>query len=262
MSVRLVTRADDAGTTRTTNRAIRAAARDGIVRNVSLMAPAPEIEHAAETLLELGETIDFGLHVTLVCEWQNLRWGPVSDPSAVGSLLRRDGTMSPTVSDLNLLRPRMEELLLEVEAQYDRLRSLGFTLRYLDEHLGVGAINGLGEQLERFAAGKGLVCDRSLHDSRRLVDLPGWHGPAEHPGTELADFLAGVPAGTYLLVGHPGFKEEEMQLLRLPGHEAGEAALMRNRDRRMFMDIEIVDYCQNVGIELLRYSELGTSTPP
>ena len=42
-SIRLVTRADDAGLNKTVNRAIRSAANDGIVRNISLMAPAPAI---------------------------------------------------------------------------------------------------------------------------------------------------------------------------------------------------------------------------
>lgn len=256
-SLRLVTRADDAGTNRTTNRAILASVREGIARNVSLMAPAPHIEHAAETLLGLADEIDFGLHVTLTAEWQNLRWGPVSDPSSVRSIMRRDQTFPASVADFNLLHPDIDEIMVEVAAQYDRLVGLGFKLSFLNEHMMIGTLPSLGERLNEFARERELVSDRQLVESDRLATLPGWSGPGEHPGTELADHLSGIESGTHLLVGHPGYKEEEMQRLRMPGHAAGEAALQRNRERRMFMDIEIVDYCQNTRIELLRYTDLG-----
>ena len=85
--IRLVTRADDAGLNLTSNKAIRASVRQGIVRNVSLLAPGPYIEHAAETLGDLAGQADFGLHLCLTAEWANLRWGAVSDPKNVTSVL-------------------------------------------------------------------------------------------------------------------------------------------------------------------------------
>jgi hypothetical protein len=57
-------------------------------------------------------------------------------------------------------------------------------------------------------------------------------------------------------VGHPATKDEDLHRLRHPGQSQGVEALKRNRQRRMFMDIEIVDYCENVGIERVRYSQL------
>jgi hypothetical protein len=255
-AIRLVTRADDAGLNGTANRAIRSAAKDGIVRNISLMAPAPEIEDAAEVLLPLADKVDFGLHVTLTSEWESPRWGPVTEATAVGSVLRRDNTFHVAVSDLSESSPNLDELMTEVAAQYERLAGLGFTLRYLDEHMFVGDVPGLSERLLAFAEEKKLVCDRSLREGGTLAFLPGWDGPGEHPGTELADHLAGVAAGTYLLVGHPGTKDDEMQRLHPPGQRPGRVATLRNRERRMFMDIEIVDYCENVAISLTRYSAL------
>lgn len=254
--VRLLTRADDAGMNRTANRAILAAAEKGIVRNISVMAPTPEVEDAASILLKLQDTVDFGLHITLTAEWNTLRWGPVADTDAVDSLLLEDGTFPTDCDGLAKLSPDVDQMMSEVDAQYELLSDLGFPLKYVDEHMGVGQVAGLHERLVAFAAEKNLIYDRALRESGTFTRLPGWDGPGEHPGTELADHLASLESGTYIIVGHPGNKTDEMEYVRKDGQARGEVMMQRNRQRRMFMDIEIVDYCENVHIELLRYSAL------
>jgi YdjC-like protein len=254
--IQLVTRADDAGLNTTTNRAIRSAVSEGIVRNISLMAPAPAIEDAADTLLDLTDKVDFGLHVTLTSEWDTVRWGAVTPSAEVPGLLRRDGTFHLKVAELDDAESHIDEMMTEVEAQYNKLTSLGFPLAYLDEHMLVGSAGTLADELRKFASAHNLVCDRDLQADGKLSVVADWNGPGEHPGTELADYLSGLQTGTYLLFGHPGTKDEEMQFIKVPGGRAGEVAMQRNRERRMFMDIEIVDYCENGGISLLRYSQV------
>lgn len=256
--IRLVTRADDAGMSAVANRAIRDTVTHGIVRNISLMAPAPAIRDAYAVLGELADRVNFGLHVTLTAEWENVRWRPLtsSPKSGAGSFVRKDGTMHFRVPDLRDAKPDVGLMMDEVRAQYELLTNLGFRIDYVDEHMGVGSVPGLAELLAEFAHEHRLISNRELFDNGAIDRLPGWDGPGEHPGTELADHLAGVEAGTYLLVGHPVTKDEEMQRFRHPGKPAGEEAISRNRQRRMFMDIEIVDYCQEVGIDLLRYTQI------
>jgi hypothetical protein len=254
--IRLVTRADDAGLCTSANRAVRAAVRQGIVRNVSLLAPAPDADDAAATLLDLGEQVDFGLHVCLTSEWANLRWGPVSPVAQVRSLVREDGTFPQDCPELESGSPRLEEIVAEVRAQYGRLRELGFRLSYLDEHMLVGSVGGLSASLGELAAEWGLVYDRSLQEGGKLMPLPGWDGPGEHPGTELADHLSSLQSGTYLIVGHPAFKTSEVERLEPTWDSPVNVVTQRNRERRMFADIEIVDYCETSRIHLTRYSEL------
>ena len=253
--IRLVTRADDAGLSRSAIRAIRAAARQGIARNVSFLVPSPEAADAASTLLDLGDHVDFGLHVCLTAEWSTIRWGPVAPPEDVGTLLLPDGSFARDREELRSLSPNLDQMVAEVVAQYERLRSLGIKPSYMDEHMGVGEIGGLHERLAGLARDWGLVYDRALTSSGKLHALEGWTGPGEHPGTELADHLSMMPEGTYLLVGHPAFKSQEMERLTLPGQP--DVMTTRNRERRMFTDIEIVDYCETSGIRLLRYSDLA-----
>ncbi len=254
--IRLVTRADDAGVNKTANKAIRSSVRQGIVRNISLLAPGPEIEGAPDVLGDLADQVDFGLHVCITAEWQNLRWGPVSDASRVTTLLREDDSFPYDCSELESLSPNIEEMMIEVSAQFDKLKALGFPITYLDAHMDVGCVAGLSARLTAFAEHNRLLHSEVLQKTGKIGPIPGWSGPSEHPGTELADHLATIEKGTYLLVGHPEFKTDEVEDLRLPGHSIGEILLSRNRERRMFADIEIVDYCENVGIELLKYSDL------
>ena len=254
--IRLITRADDAGMSAVANRAIRETVEQGIVRNVSLMAPAPAIRSAYAVLGELADRVDFGLHVCLTAEWENLRWKPLISREAAESFIRDDGTMHHSVGEIAAAGPDIDAMMAEVAAQLDLLRNLGFSVTYLDEHMWVGEVPGLADRLGEFAQANGLIRDRVLLESGTIAGVPDWSGPDEHPGTELADHLSQVPPGTYLLVGHPARKDEDMQQLRLPGQPAGQAAQERNRQRRMFMDIEIVDYCENVGIELLRYTDI------
>lgn len=254
--IRLVTRADDAGLHPLINRAIRETVARGIVRNVSLMAPAPAIRNAWDVLGDLSDRVDFGLHVTLTAEWQAPRWSALTGETQPAGFLRPDGTMHFSESDLADASPNLDEILNEVGAQYDLLTGMGFELRYLDEHMAIGNVPGLAERLGAFAREKGLVCSRALVESGRMAPLPGWSGPEEHPGTELADVLSQTAGGTYLLVGHPANKDQDIRHIRLNGQAPDIVVLKRNRERRMFMDIEILDYCENSGIETLRYSNL------
>lgn len=250
-TIRLVTRADDAGMHAVTNRAIADTVVNGIVRNVSIMAPAPAVRNAFQELGELADSVDFGLHVTLTAEWSNLRWKPLH-PNA--SITRDDGTMHYSVADLQAASPDLDALAQEIQAQYELLTNLGFRLRYVDEHMGVGSIPGLSERIALFAREHNLIYDRTLQDSGLLQRFPQWDGPKDHPGTELADQLSTMEPGTYLLVGHPVTKDEALNRIHTRKQSPGEMVQSRNRQRRMFMDIEIVDYCENVGIELCRYS--------
>jgi hypothetical protein len=217
------------------------------------MAPAPAIRDAYAELAGHSGKADFGLHITLTAEWSNLRWKPLQEED---SIARSDGTMHYTVEELIAASPNLDALMAEIRAQYELLTNLGFTLSYVDEHMLVGRVPGLAERIAVFAEENNLIYDRTLRESGTLGSFPDWDGPGGHPGTELADQLSTMQAGTYLLYGHPVTKDEALGHIHKKGQSPGAMVQERNRQRRMFMDIEIVDYCENVGIELCRYSQL------
>jgi chitin disaccharide deacetylase len=150
---KLYTRADDAGSSRTANRAIYECATKGIIRNISVMAPTPATEHAAKTLKDVDAC--FGFHFTLNAEWDGIKWKPLSPPELVPSLIDEQGYFLPHPKDLQH-RFKIDEVLLEAKAQLEHLRALGFRVSYMDEHMGVGWI-GLRDALLDFAKKENLV---------------------------------------------------------------------------------------------------------
>jgi predicted glycoside hydrolase/deacetylase ChbG (UPF0249 family) len=119
------------------------------------MAPCADLEEAA-LLLSSRKGVDIGLHVTLNAEWEDYKWGPLSPPEKVPSLVNPDGFFLPLPADLHARGIVVEEAVTEVAAQLARLRSVGLNPVYLDEHCYVGWISDdLVVALEDLARRKG-----------------------------------------------------------------------------------------------------------
>jgi hypothetical protein len=71
--IRVVTRADDIGSYRSANRAAMDACDNGVLRNVSILVPAPHFDEAAE-MFAPRKDLCVGLHACVTCEWENVRW--------------------------------------------------------------------------------------------------------------------------------------------------------------------------------------------
>ena len=76
-----------------------------------------------------------GLHVTLTCEWEYLRWGPLT---AGASLRDADGLFKRTVAEA--LEGDPDDAVVEVNAQIDRAQACGLELSYVDPHMGVSLV--------------------------------------------------------------------------------------------------------------------------
>jgi len=247
--IRLLTRADDAGMAESANDAILACFEEGILRNVSVMAPTPVLEHAADRLAGV-DGLCVGAHVTLSSEWEDPTWGPVLGADEVPSLVTEEGRFYRSPEALFETDPDREEVLAEVTAQIERLRDVGFDPDYADTHMLIEPAS------EWFAEAFDDLCDRE--------DLINWWGVPPLPGTEgigsgpewLLEQLDGVDPGTYLVVGHPAYDDEEMAEIWLPGGEPGTIASERDAQRRMFTDERVLEYVEQAGVEPIRYDEL------
>lgn len=149
-------RADDAGAATGITEGIILAICGGLVKNVSVMVPPPAFHHARDRLQEL-RGVEFGLHLTLNCEWLGQRWRPVAPPAKIPTLLDADGYFLATPEILSERQPAIEQLLTEARAQLARLRATGLPVTYLDEHMGVGWLPGLRQALVQLAYEEDLV---------------------------------------------------------------------------------------------------------
>ncbi|HEY3320980.1 MAG TPA: ChbG/HpnK family deacetylase [Planctomycetota bacterium] len=248
--IRLVTRADDAGSSQSANRAILETFEKGIARNVSVIACGPQLEHAAE-LFRNVKGLCVGLHVTLNCEWESPRWGPVLPRERVPSLIEHDGTLTRHPQNLHDRHANVNEMVAEVYAQLQRLREAGLLVRYIDEHMGVGWVCNLWQKLADLARDEGLV-----DGVRRVKDLP----PAAQPQADIvADLLArldAAPSGTYTYFAHPTYDDDEMRAFHGMGQPAGFYGPDRDAQRRVFLDERVLSYCEENNVKLIRYLDI------
>ncbi|MFM2071565.1 MAG: hypothetical protein RLZZ623_1828, partial [Actinomycetota bacterium] len=71
----LIISCDDLGSSHAANEGVYSALRDGVATCASIMVPAPWARHAAANYYD-GD--DIGVHLTLNCEHEHYRWGPIT----------------------------------------------------------------------------------------------------------------------------------------------------------------------------------------
>jgi hypothetical protein len=243
--LRLIIRGDDAGASASANRAIKLACEAGTLKNVSVMACGPAFEEAAEFLRE-SQAICIGLHVTLNCEWTGFRWGPVSGADRCASLVHPDGRFKATPYDHFRSNFSLEEAVLEVEAQLERLRAAGLSPVYLDEHMGVGWLPGLRSALATIAEREGLYDVDAMPFDRVQRNPDFLCDDAE----SLLDLVQGGSSGTHLHITHPDFT-----LTRENWPGGAWNAKVRDGDRRLLLDPELLNGLGRAGVELTTFAE-------
>lgn len=127
----VVVHVDDLGMSSAANlggvRALEGAATCG-----SIMVPCPAFGEMAQIARERPE-LDLGVHLTLNCEYDGHRWGPVR--SDVPSLVAPDGGMWRTVRE-TVEHALVEEVDRELRAQIHRALDAGIDVTHIDAHMG------------------------------------------------------------------------------------------------------------------------------
>ncbi len=124
----LIVGCDDLGLSHASNVGVYDALRSGLATSAGLMVPAPWARGAAASYR--GE--DVGVHITLNCEYDLYRWGPITQAP---SLLDGDGGFPRTVDDL-WDHADLDEVRRECRAQIERAILWGFDVSHLSSHLG------------------------------------------------------------------------------------------------------------------------------
>ncbi|MHC1740377.1 MAG: ChbG/HpnK family deacetylase [Anaerolineaceae bacterium] len=255
MSISLITRADDLGASHSANIAIAgAAATVGYIKNISCMAVGPWIDEGAELLRDCPG-ICLGLHAAINSEWDPLKWGPISSPEEVPTLVNAQGTFFSDPSLFAEHPPDIDQILLEYDRQLDLLTSLGLDIRYVDSHmLPELFVDGLAEAVSGWAQRKGLV------DHLRYYRFPSKFEPgpfrsfdqglqAYHAWFDLLDH------GTYFTVMHPAKASREMLLCRNEHIPMGLVSTVRDVEYQLLQSHRLEEACEKRDIRRLRYDE-------
>jgi hypothetical protein len=119
---------DDFGACHASNLGVIAALRDGVATCASIMVPAPWAAHAAGLVTPAD---DIGVHLTLNCEHESYRWGPITHAP---SLQSGEGGFPRTPADL-WEHADPTEVLRELRAQIERALAWGIDVTHLAPHL-------------------------------------------------------------------------------------------------------------------------------
>ena len=260
----LIINADDFGMCHSVNAAVMRALREGVATSTTLMVPCPWGRHGLRFLAEHPD-IPFGVHLTVIAEWDDYRWGPLTTPEKVPSLVNEEGhfykfdEMPAFLAGVDL-----EELETEFRAQIETVLAFGLRPTHLDWHclrlegwdavsevmLGLAVEYGLAlrvvapSQIAR-VQGLGLPTnDSGFLDSYQL-DLAGKQG-------RYVELLRRLPPGLSEWAVHPGFNFPELLAIETEGHH------MRESDFDFLVSQQAKDVIEEEGIILLDYRPLQT----
>lgn len=262
----ILTRADDCGSGKGANRAVKEAADAGFVKNISLMACGQWISESAEALKDRRD-ICFGMHFTMHSEWDRVKFAPVSSKEQIPLLLNPQGDFYAAPSDLasslgqsdgkreeNMGAERLAELICQIRrewnGQLDKLARLGFFISYADTHMfPERAIPGLKEAMRQWIREKGLIDHQYFyHPIPRLDELSKQEGLFETVLRNLED-------GQYFYLSHPAYPSEDMYLT---GNRQVPAELLvksRQADYQFVTAEETIALCEKWGVVPIRYDE-------
>jgi chitin disaccharide deacetylase len=257
----LIINADDFGVYHAVNAAILRSLRDGVARSTTLMVPCPWALHAMRLLRDHPD-IAFGVHLTVISEFADYRWGPLTSRNEVPSLLDETGFFYSNDRQAELLaRARLDELEAEFRAQIEAVLAAGLRPTHLDWHclrdggrpdifdLTFGLAKEYGLALRVFDPAqstrlqrRGLpTVDHGVVDSTRLATA----GKTDR----FARMLRELPAGLSEWAVHPGLGTAEARAIDVWWPK-------RAADLRFLVSREARETVAAEGIVLLDYRAL------
>jgi predicted glycoside hydrolase/deacetylase ChbG (UPF0249 family) len=160
----LVVNADDLGVSNSATLGILRAHREGIVTSASLCVTTPFYRHAIETCVRECPDLGIGLHVTLTLG------SPASDPARVPLLVDARGRFRwrfvslLVAAGVRRRRDLLDQIRLEVEAQFARLAQDGIRADHVDSERHVHLIPGVFECVADAARRHGVRFIRAGRD--------------------------------------------------------------------------------------------------
>jgi chitin disaccharide deacetylase len=263
----LVIHADDFGMSHSVNRAIIEALENHWVTSASILVPCPWFPEVARWA-KAHPDADLGIHLALNSEWTTLRWGPVSAQPKSSSLLDPDGYL-PLTTEYVASHAKISDVETETHAQVDKAKAAGINLTHLDTHM--GAIVTTPDLIKVYLGlGQAYKLPLLLDSRADAVAPPGTvllnqllQMNAGTPKSEWLEaykkMLAPLPPGSYQLIVHLAYNDDEMQGATYDHRDWG--AQWRQNDLDLVRSPEFQKFLKDQGFILLGWKDLAKALP-
>ncbi len=253
----------------------------GLISSGATMVPCPWFLEAAEFCRDHPEA-DMGVHLTLTCEWEKYRWGPISTRDPQSGLVDEQGFFYRTSKEAQAhAGPAAAQV--EVQAQIARACQAGIQPTHADTHMGtlahpkfVGAyiqtalLAGLPPMMYRFDEAGWAAMDLG-HDiipiAMQMVDVLEEQGVPmldnistvhlEDPNDRLERAkrtLSELPPGVTHFIIHPSKDTPELRAIT-PDWRS------RVGDYEVFTSEEMREFLKDCGLNVIGYRDLQNLMP-
>jgi predicted glycoside hydrolase/deacetylase ChbG (UPF0249 family) len=262
----LVIHADDFGMLHSVNKATVEALTNKWVTSASILVPCPWYPEAARVAREHPEW-DLGIHLALTSEWTPVRWRPLSFGAAGSSLTDKDGYLPWTAAQVGQ-QAQVSDIVHEMRAQIDSALASGVKITHLDSHMWAVARATPAEYLKLgHSYGVPVLLDYSAlkidtEPSGVLIDrILGLQAsvPADQWLKAYEDILRPLPAGTYELIVHLAYADDEMKAATYDHPDWG--AQWRQNDFDMVKNQEFQKFLKDQGFILVSWRDLAKALP-
>jgi chitin disaccharide deacetylase len=271
----LIIHTDDAGFCEAVNVGTMDGFERGVVSSTSILVVCPGFEEFARYAVAHPE-YDYGVHLVLTCESNQIRWGPVLKKE-VPSLIQPDGSFWRKQEEV-AKHARIEDVRRELRAQVQRALDRGIPISHLDHHMWVllqrpdllqayvelGLEFKLPIRLHRTHTPE--ECGATLQNKAKYDELIQ---PIVAKGNPLIDFIEADNYGvqpqakqayflTKLKQLKPGVSEFVIHCsVNRPGMVLPGAADRREADTRTFTSQKVKDEIRRLGIRVISWKELS-----
>lgn len=224
----LIIHADDAGLSHSENRATIQSLEKGIVNSYSIMVPCPWFYEMA-VFAKKNPQFDNGIHLTLTCEWENYKFGPVLPISQVPSLVDDNGYFYKKREQLRN-NASLEDIQKELQAQIEKAIKFGLKPTHIDSHMySVGAspeffeiYRDLGKKYNipilisrQLMEMVGLNPDTTIKEDDLVAEKMHFAIFEYFESGKLSDYYSkvfeNVVSGLNIILIHPAFDDNEMK---------------------------------------------------
>jgi predicted glycoside hydrolase/deacetylase ChbG (UPF0249 family) len=227
----LIINADDFGMCNSINEAIIQVLESGVVRSTSLMVACPWAMHANHYLQDHPE-IQFGVHLTVICDSDDYCWGPITSKDAVPDLVDQAGHFYSfeRFHKLIINQEILRQLELEFRSQIDTVLATGLKPAHLDWHaIRLEGREAIFDLMFRLAKEYGLALRVARRPHIQIVQrtslmcndydfMDSYLIKPDNKAARYAQMLHDLPAGLSEWAVHPGLDNPELLAMEPDGN--------------------------------------------